>query len=124
MKKIEKKILHKVYQYEARQTVFAVFFNALGLVLFGGVVFYTVSVIIRVMEEQKTWDVLEIFSEDLEVIRQYWTEVAAILYEELPKDWFVGFIIASGFFVGILFLILKNIPVLYKKIACLLKEHD
>lgn len=86
MKKLEDKILSKVYQFETRRTIFEVIIRiaALIVLLLAGI--FVFQVLYTALIEQKTLDVLQIFAEDIETIRDYFGEVLSTLYEETPKD--------------------------------------
>lgn len=85
MKKLEKKILNKVYFFETRQTLSELALRLLAMVgLILGSIFLSIF-IIRELIQQQTFDVLEIFFEDLGVVSENIGEVAATFLQELPK---------------------------------------
>lgn len=85
MKKLEKKILKKVYFFETRQTLSELVIRLLAMVsLILGSILLCVFVV-RELIQQQTLDVLEIFFEDLGVIKENVGEVTSTFLQELPK---------------------------------------
>jgi len=108
MKKLEKKIIEKAYQYETKRTISELFVKLFLLVLslFSGLII--AQAIITVYIAQQTLDLLQIFSEDIEVIRNYFGDVLQTFYEETPKDLLVLLVIIIIFGFGILLTIFQN----------------
>ena len=85
MKKLEKKILKKVYSFETRQTLSELALRLLAIMsLILGSILLCVF-IIRELIQQQTLDVFEIFFEDLGVVSENIGEVTATFLQELPK---------------------------------------
>lgn len=91
------------------------------LLLLTGVFLFAFSVTLRIFEERKIWDLLSLFSEEKEIIADFWQDTIAVVWEELPTGWLiVGFIALSSI---ILFIIVnrKKIYIIRKKIRYLRK---
>ncbi|OGK25159.1 hypothetical protein A3A46_00585 [Candidatus Roizmanbacteria bacterium RIFCSPLOWO2_01_FULL_37_13] len=85
MKKLEKKILKKVYSFETRQTLSELALRLLAMMsLILGSILLCVF-IVRELIQQQTLDVFEIFFEDLGVVSENIGEVTATFLQELPK---------------------------------------
>ena len=91
------------------------------LLLLTGVFLFAFSVTLRIFDERKIWDLLSLFSEEKEIIADFWQDTIAVVWEELPTEWLiVGFIALSSI---ILFIIVnrKKIYIIRKKILYLRK---
>ena len=85
VKKLEDKIIDKVYRFETRHTLYKIL-TTLGAILFFSILSVGAGIIvIRQLTEQQTWDLLELFSEDWEIIRTYLWDTIVEFYNELPK---------------------------------------
>lgn len=83
---MEKKIIEKVYKLERKSIIFT-FVKYLVLVFFSlTFVIILSSVILKILSEQQTLSLLEIFREDLEIIKEFLPDTWDILYIELPKE--------------------------------------
>lgn len=99
MTKLEDKIIKKIYKEETQKTVFEVFVRSflISISILVGIIL--IRLIFAQYVEQKTLDVLEIFNEDLEIIRNYMGDVITTLYHETPKDLLVLLIAFFTIFV-------------------------
>lgn len=85
MKKLEEKIIRKVYKIETKSTFIKLLTTTiivLGSISVGA--FLAVSVYSQLVEQQ-TFDLLDIFQEDISVIKQYIADVLYTFYLETPK---------------------------------------
>lgn len=112
MKKLEKKIIKKVFLIETKRTVSEVLLRILGILVLAFVAFFIGSLIWEIFQEQRTLDLLEIFQEEMEIVRKYSYDVLVQFYRETPKE--LVAIFTSGIIVLIILLIgiVKN----YKRI--------
>ncbi len=121
MRNLEKKILSRVYRFEAKKTFteFVIRTTAIIVAVFVAVTF-GFSVITQ-LRQQQTLDLLQLFQEDVDTIRTYIGEVVSTFYQEIPKQDFLIFIFAfSGIFVfGLIFI--KNFEKMKKKMLHILR---
>ncbi len=121
MKKLEKKIIKKIYSFETKKTLLEIVFRT-GLIIVVGFIgiFYLIKVVQQLVEQQ-TLDVLELFQEDVEIIRNYAKEVLETVYQEFPKYEFVLSLLM--FVVGLFFafLLIKNFKKIKNKLFALKK---
>src|SRR3989338_7884942 len=85
MKKLEKKILKKVYSFETRRTLSELALRLLAMMSLILVSILLCVFIVRELIQQQTLDVFEIFFEDLGVVSENIGEVTATFLQELPK---------------------------------------
>ena len=84
MKKLEKKILKKVYSFETKDTLTNI---SLRLILMTGLTILVILFLTLTFEElnqQQTLDIFEIFYEDFIIFKENIFEVATTLFRELP----------------------------------------
>ena len=84
MKKLEKKILKKVYSFETKDTLTNI---SLRLILMTGLTILVILFLTLTFEElnqQQTLDIFEIFYEDFIIFKENIFEVATTLFGELP----------------------------------------
>lgn len=112
MKKLENKIIDKVYRFETKKTVLEILVricSVIGISVF--VVFIGQSIYLLLMQ-QETLDLLDLFQEDFEIIKNYFFDTAITFFDELPKFQLTIFII--GFML--LFLLILKLILNFSKI--------
>ena len=121
MKKLEKKILKKVYFWEAKRTIFDLFLkmilffsSGLFLLIFGQIFF-------EILNEQKTLDLLNFFSEDFEVVKKYFLDNIFIFFFEMPKFLLLLLLLFLAIFSLIILTLIKNFYILKNKVKSFLK---
>jgi len=121
MKKLEKKILKKVYFWEAKKTVFDLvlkmilfFSSGLFLLIFGQIFF-------EILDEQKTLDLLNFFNEDFEVVKKYFLDNVFIFFFEMPKFLLLLSLLFLVIFSLISFTLIKNFYILKNKVKSFFK---
>ncbi len=109
---LEKNIVKNVYGYEAKRTyktvftVWAIFMVAQFLIVILG------SYIYQILKEQQTLDLLQLFTEDIDIIKENIADVAYTMYVESPQVLLLLFIILLLTVFGIIIFVIKN----FKKI--------
>jgi hypothetical protein len=121
MKKLEKKILKKVYFWEAKRTIFDLFLkmilffsSGLFLLIFGQIFF-------EILNEQKTLDLLNFFNEDFEVIKKYFLDNVFIFFFEMPKFLLLLLLLFLATFSLVILTLIKNFYTLKNKVKSFLK---
>jgi len=121
MKKLEKKILKKVYFWEAKRTLFDLvlkiilfFSSGLFLLIFGQIFF-------EILNEQKTLDLLNFFSEDFEVVKKYFLDNVFIFFFEMPKFLLLLLLLFLAIFSLVILTLIKNFYILKNKVKSFLK---
>lgn len=121
MKELEKKILKKVYFWEAKKTGFDL---GLKIILFfssGLFLFILGQIFVEILNEQKTLDLLNFFNEDFEVVKRYFLDNIFIFWFEIPKFLLLLILIFLTIFSLISLTLIKNFNILKNKVNSFLK---
>ncbi len=117
MKNLEEKIIKKVYFFETKNILMKLVFFLLLLIVgifFGLAIYWQLS-------EQRAWDMLQIFQEDISVIREYLNQVMADIFQETPKIPLFFFVLFIFFLVFFLLIFIRNFRKLKKKTQSIIK---
>jgi hypothetical protein len=118
---LQKKILKKIYYYEIKKTSL-VFFLTILFYLLGGLFLYLLfSIFFEILNDQKTFDLLNFFSEDFEVVKKYFFENVVVFYFELPKALLLLILILILLFIFLSIKIIKEWRIYKNKIKSFLK---
>lgn len=95
--------MKKIVAYEERRIgIWLAWFVGIIAVLFVGTVFSLWYVGTEVIRRQ-TFELLGLFREDWEIIAEFWQDTVAVVWEELPGEWF--FVALFLVIVGCIFLL-------------------
>lgn len=121
MKKLEKKILKKVYAFETKKTIteLLIEIGSICIVIIAGV--FIVSSLIKQLIEQQSLDMFQIFQEDKEIIKQYLGDVLNTFYQELPKNEAMWSIILTILFIFLVLIFIHNFEKISNRIKALKK---
>ncbi|MBI5127365.1 hypothetical protein HZA76_02820 [Candidatus Roizmanbacteria bacterium] len=122
-KKLEKKIIDKVYRLEAKKTagyVLLRLFLGLFFILF---VFFLSSALIDILNEQNSFDLLDFYRDDLEVIKRYFISNISDFYRELPQP--LTFILLASILVVLVLtgFLIKNFNKIKNRLISLYKFY-
>lgn len=123
MKKLEDKIIKKVYQIETKKTASYLFFRLFFGLLFGFFALIFTLVIFDILIEQKSFDLLYFFQEDFEVFRKYFFINIINFYQELPQPLTIFLLMSILLILGILLILIKNFNILKNKILSIYKFY-
>ncbi len=115
---LEKIILKKVYGYEAKRTYKTIFILWAAFFVAQFLIVLISSSIYSILKDQQTLDLLQIFNEDFEIIRENIIDVLYAFYTESPQLLLSLFIILVLTVFGIIFFVIKN----FRKIKNRLKS--
>lgn len=121
---LEEKIIKKVYQFEERRTISALFKYFLAILTFLLLSFFSLQVFVSILNEQQTFDLLELFKEDFETIKNYFGDVLATFYEELPKQEFLVFLFFLVILAFVLLLFTKNYQRIKNRLLLIWKKRS
>lgn len=118
---LTKKVMDRVVGFEKHRSRFWLLRIGIiaGLTLAGALFFLwlTTSDLI----EQKSFDLLTLFGEESEIIKDYWKDTISIFLEELPYEKIVLALIFLVIFIILLFIFRKKIRLAFKKLKNLAK---
>ena len=118
---LEEKVMKKIYFLETRKTLMETVIKTLILIVLILNLWIFFDIFFSLLKEQKTFDLLSLLKEDLEVIRRYFFDNLNIFFLEIPK------VILAIFLLLILLLFLfilklkKRCIIIKNKIISLIK---
>lgn len=121
MTKLEEKIIKKVYTMETKSFLLSFFVKVSIFVMMALLAVFSGQIIIEVFKEQGTFDLFELFKEDLEIIKRYFFDVVVEFYQETPKLALILTAIAVFILILIISTIIKNRRVIINKVGSLLR---
>ncbi len=121
MKKLENKILKKVYLYEVKKTAFEIAARVIGVIIFGLIALVFGLSLFEIFSEQSSFDFLQILNEDFEVIKKFFIDSLYVFYLETPK--LLMFLFVTGVFLLFLIIIhtVKQLEKIKNRIKSILK---
>ena len=121
MKKLEKKILDKVYRFETKKTVGQIVGELVGLVtvIFFGYIF--ISLFFDQVFQQGTFDLLGNFFDDWEIVKKYLADTIFIIFEETPKELLLLILVCLVILVILIYLFIKNFVKIRNRLIALVK---
>lgn len=120
-KKIERKIIKRVYQIETKKTVLEIFFKFFSIVFFGLVVFILSEIFFEILKEEKNLDFFQLFVEDFEVVKKYFFDTVYIFYLEIPKIILILFLFLLSILFYLIWHLIKNLSKIKNKVNSLIK---
>ena len=121
MKKLEKKILDKVYRFETKKTASQIIGELVGLitVVFFGYIF--ISLFFDQVFQQGTFDLLENFFDDWEIVKKYLADTVFIIFEETPKELLLLILICLVILAVLIYIFTKNFVKIKNRLIALIK---
>lgn len=123
MKKLEDKIIKKVYRLETKKTTGYLLSGIIliALLTLTSLVFYLVTV--EILQEQKSFDLINFFSEDLDVVKKYLIDNVFYFYQELPQPLTLILLICVFLVLVLIVLFIINFKKLKNKLFSLYKFY-
>ncbi len=124
MSKLDDKIINKVYNFETKRTGKNVLLTA---ILFVVVIFSVITAFQIMLEEvlaEKSLDMLDIFQEDIEVIKMYYGEALHVIYDSVPKFHLIIFISGSIIILFLLILTIFNFSRIRNRIRSIISYRE
>ena len=121
MKKLEDKIIKKVYVWEIKKTGFSLFTKTILFFVFGLLSVFFTQILIEVFFETGSDNVFEILQEDWQVITKHGVDVVFSLYQEIPKSLVFVIFISSLISLIVLLTFVKNFGIMRYKVIALLR---
>jgi hypothetical protein len=119
--KMANKVMKRVVAYEVKKTRTWFLKVVLGLLLALVIFLFSFWLTARDLIQSRTLDLLSLFREDFEIIKDYWQDTLVTVWEELPRN--IIFICdASIVFLIALFIFLKKkLPFMKNKVSAINK---
>ncbi len=120
---LENSIIDNIYRMEYKRTILRVLKYIISfLILFLTSIFVGIS-IFNILSEQKTFDLLELFRENMEIITGNLPEVISTFITELPAELTITFVIFIILTLLTLFLIIHNFEKIKNRIKSINKYY-
>jgi len=121
MKKIEDKIIKKVFVYETKKTFFQ---GILKIVFFIIISFLTVIIgqaAYEIIKESGSLDFVAIFGEDIEIIQKNLGDSMYVFFQETPKLLILLIFIGLAALIYLVLTFVKKYPIIRNRVKALLK---
>lgn len=123
MKKLEDRIVKKVYKLETKNTLINIVFKSTAFIILVFFIFILGSTMMDILTEQKSFAFLDIFKENSEVIKKYLVDNLSTFYLEIPKEILGLLLIAIILFIFIILTIVKNFTKIKNKVFSIYKFY-
>jgi len=123
MNKLEKKIIRRVYKIETKRTAFQIVSRIVPGLLIISLLWLLGSVMAQILNEQRSFDFVNIFKEDSEVIRKYFFDSLFTFYYETPKTLLITIMLLSIVFILVILTIIKNFAIIVNKLKSIYKFY-
>ena len=121
MKKLEKKIINKIYRMETKKTISQIFVEAFSVVFVGLSALFVFSIIIDILNEQRSFDLYNFLTDDFEVIRHFFLRNTILFSEELPLALVCILVLLVVAFILLIYIIVKNFHKITNKLVSIYK---
>ena len=114
--------MKRVVTFEKKQVIrWLIGFLLMTLILVGvlGLALFTT---LRIFDERKIWDLLGLFTQEWEIISEFWQDTIATIREELPTGLLMLILAVSLFLTSLIVVSRKKIAIIRKKIRYLRKK--
>ncbi len=121
MKKLEDKIIKKIYKMEAKKTVGQIISEVILVIAITLSVVFVFSVIIEVLNDQASFDLFDFLRDDFEIIQTNFFNNSLLFIQELPLPLTYILISLILLLVWLLYVFIKNFNKIKNKIVSIYK---
>lgn len=121
MKKLEEKIIKKIYKMETKKTVEQVIGEVISIIIITLSAVFIFSIIIEVLNDQASFDLFDFFRDDFEIIKANFFNNSLLFIQELPLPLTYILISLLLLLVWLLFIFIKNFNRIKNKIISIYK---
>jgi len=121
MKKLEDKIIKKIYRIETKKTIGQIIGEVILIILVFFLSVFTFSVIVEVLNEQASFDLFDFLRDDFETIRDVFINNSLLFIRELPLSLTYTLIGLLLLLLWLLYLSVKNSNRIKNKLVSLYK---
>jgi hypothetical protein len=116
MKNVENKILKKIYFWEARKITVDFFLKI--IVFLSSFLFFLIlgKILFEILKEQRSFELLNFFQEDFEVVKKYFFDNVFIFWLEVPKFLLLSLFLSLGISSAVILVVIKNFKIYKNKI--------
>ncbi len=121
MKNNKEKILKQVYQHEVKKTFFDILLKIITLVFLILFSYLFLFSLVEILKEQRSFDLLFFFQENLEIFKKYFIENILLFFEEIPKLILLVWLILVVLIIKFIFNLKKNLKKTITKLRSIYK---
>lgn len=116
MKKLEDKILKKIYKIETRRTFEQILSKSILIILLSISSIFIFSIIVEILNEQASFDLFDFLRDDFEMVQTFIFNNITLFIQELPLP--LVYILLGLIFllIWIIFILIKNINKIKNKL--------
>jgi len=121
MKKLEDKIIKKIYRMEAKKTIRQIISETLLIITITLFVVFIFTVIVEVLNDQASFDLFDFLRDDFEIIKANFFNNSLLFIQELPLPLTYILISLLLLLVWLLYIFIKNFNNIKNKIVSIYK---
>ncbi len=121
MKKLENRIINKIYKLETKKTLSQILGEVIFIIFIIFSSIFIFFIIIEILNEQRSFDLFDFYRDDLEVIKQYFFQNTSLFIRELPFPLICILIILVIVFILLIYILFKNFNKNKNKLVSLYK---
>ena len=121
MKKLEDKIIKKIYKIETEKTIGQIINEAILIILIILSSMFIFSVIVEILNEQASFDLFDFLRDDFETIKGNFFNNSFLFIQELPLPLIYILIGILLLLIWLLYILVKNYNIIKNKLISLYK---
>ena len=121
MKKLEDKIINRIYKIETRKTIEKIISEASLIILIVLSSLFIFSVIVEILNEQSSFDLFDFLRDDFETIRSFFVNNLLLFVQELPLPLIYVFFGLLLILIWLVYISFKNYNIVKNKLVSLYK---
>ena len=121
MKKLEDKIINRIYKIETRKTIEKIISEASLIILIVLSSLFIFSVIVEILNEQSSFDLFDFLRDDFETIRSFFVNNLLLFVQELPLPLIYIFFGLLLILIWLIYISFKNYNIVKNKLVSLYK---
>ncbi|GAB4218781.1 MAG: hypothetical protein Fur009_1650 [Candidatus Microgenomates bacterium] len=118
---LKNKVLKKIYFWELKKTTIDLFLKVIVSLIGGLLLLIFAQIFFEILNEQKTFDLINFYGEDFEVFKRYFLDNVFVFWIEIPKYLLLLILFLILILSYIFLTFLKNWSTLENKIKSLMK---
>jgi len=124
MKKLEDKIIKKMYVWETKKTGLSLITKTILFLFFGLLAIFLTQILVEVFFETGSDNVFEILQEDWQIVAKHGLDIIFSLYQEIPKPLIFVIFVSFGISLLALLTFIKNFGKIRYKVTALLRYWE
>ena len=121
MKKLEAKIINRIYKIETRKTIEKIISEVSLIILISLSSIFIFSVIVDILNEQSSFDLFDFLRDDFETIRSFFVNNLLLFVQELPLPLIYVFFGLLLILIWLVYISFKNYNIVKNKLVSLYK---